>query len=119
MSRTRRSSKRARFTLHPSKGSHRISGSGQSSLITLTPSLTRRGKVTYREVDATQLYSSEAEEETPKRKIPKPIYHTTSSQSFDNHLGLEEYQLNDESNEKGRSTKVTIILFHMQIIIDN
>lgn len=74
MPRSSPKAKRARYTTHRpnvnKKSSH--TGSQSGSMVVFTPARTRRGKISYKEVDASCIYqSSDEERETPRKKIPK------------------------------------------------
>lgn len=65
-----RKAKRAKIMAHKPSGTEGRVGSG--SLVVLTPAKTRRGKIFYKEVDATPYYElSDDEEGTSKRKPSK------------------------------------------------
>jgi hypothetical protein len=61
--------KRAKVSVYRPKDKKHRAGSG--SIVDLTPTLTRRGKIRYTEVDATSRYNpSDEEGDSPKRKTP-------------------------------------------------
>ncbi|KAM6503384.1 hypothetical protein JOM56_000327 [Amanita muscaria] len=96
MSHSPRKSKRARFA------THRSSGSNNGGMVVFTPKKTRRGNVTYQEVDASPYYRTfDDEEDTPSRKIPKVQGNSSTVLNHD----FEELLLEDGFTAERRKTK--------------
>jgi hypothetical protein len=78
-------------------------------MVVFTPKKTRRGNVTYQEVDASPYYRlSDDEEDTPSRKIPKAPTHTQGSGSAALNNDFEGLLLDDGFAAERRKTKVDI-----------
>ena len=111
MSPAPRKSKRARYTTHRPDGTMRPTGPG--SMVVFTPTRTRRGKLTYQEVDAFPYYkASNAEERTPRTKIPdapSASQGTTSALQYDDLPGAGDFW-EDGNPQTSRRTKVSTYL---------
>lgn len=102
-----RKAKKAKVSVYKLGGTKpRVSG----SMVVLTPTTTRRGKIIYTEVDAAPYYKSSDEEgELPKRKCSKTPSHsrTTVSASLEDTF-LQEACLDDQEPHVPRITKVRL-----------
>lgn len=96
--------KRAKFTLHKNRNQEGARSGSHGSLVTFTPTLTRRGKLTYQEVDASPLYmSTDDESETPRRKVPRT---PSDSQGLVFDVGDEHAMAEDGFPTETRTHKV-------------
>jgi hypothetical protein len=107
MSHSTRKGKRARISAYnPGQAKH---GPGSSSMVVLTPTRTRRGKVIYAEADAAPYYKSSDEEgKSPKRKLPKIPTQSTATVLGDE-FGQQDFYLDDQEIHIPRVTKVRLI----------
>jgi hypothetical protein len=109
MTRTPRNAKRAKISVYkPKAKNHRAKA---SSMVVLTPTTTRRGKIIYTEKDAAPYYApSDEEEESPKRKSSKTPSHprTAIPPSLEDIFQWEASCLDDQEPCISRVTKVRL-----------
>ena len=111
MTRTPQNAKRAKITVHKSRGKKHRAGSG--FMVVLTPTLTRRGKTIYKEVDAAPYYDSSDEEgKSPKRKPSEALSHpkTTVPASLEDTFQWDGFYLDNQEPHIPRTTKVRLWL---------
>lgn len=118
MSRSPRKAKRAKISVYKPGGSKRRTGS--ASMVVLTPTTTRRGKIIYTEKDAAPYYKSSDEEgKSPQRKLPKTPYRsgTTVPASLEGRFLQEDSSLDDQEPHVPRNTKVGFV-YDVQLMSD-
>jgi len=112
MTRTPRNAKRTKITTYKPKGKKQRAGS--ASMVVHTPTLTRRGKITYIEEDATPYYKPFNDGgELSKQKKPSNTpsrFKTTIPPLLEDPFQSESFFLNDEESNIRRITKVRLNL---------
>lgn len=103
--------KRAKISVYRLKGKKHRAGSW--SIIILTPTKTKRGKITYTEVDATLYYEpTNKEGESSKRKAPFSFWTSITALLKKIFQGEASY-LDDQKPYVSKITKVGLMLSYM------
>jgi hypothetical protein len=112
MARTPQNTKKAKISVYNTSAKKRT---GSRSMVVLTPTTTRRGKIIYTEVDAAPYYQSSDEGESPKRKPSNISSHTTTTvpASLEDTFQLESTYIDDQEPHEPRITKVRSRLLYM------